>query len=78
MPSGVPKNVPPSGTPAGRAAFALSMRRLAEVEALPVYAEMRRAADARVLGAGGVVAAHGWDSSGSMHDPRKERKAAPA
>lgn len=47
MPKGAATNAPPSGTAAGRAAFAMSMRRLAEVEALPVYAEMCKAAEAK-------------------------------
>lgn len=50
MPRGVPGNVPPSGNASGRAAFAMSMRRLAEVESWPIYAELCREAEVRALG----------------------------
>jgi hypothetical protein len=49
VPRGVPSNVPPSGNALGRAAFAMAMRRLAEVESMPVYAELCAEADARHL-----------------------------
>lgn len=49
MPRGTPTNVPPSGNAQGRAALDMQMRQLAEVEAMPVYAELRAEADARYL-----------------------------
>lgn len=45
MPRGVSST--PTGNADGRAAFALGMRKLAVVEALPIYAELCAAADAR-------------------------------
>lgn len=49
MPRGVPKTVAPSGNAAGRAAFDMDMRRLAEVERLPVYGEMLARAEAKAF-----------------------------
>jgi hypothetical protein len=49
VPRGTPTNAPPTGNALGRAEFARAMRKLAEVEALPVYAELCAEADARHL-----------------------------
>jgi hypothetical protein len=76
MPRGVAGNAPPSGTEDGRAARALEMRRMAAVEALPVYAEMCAEHDRKVMDAGGKVADHGWGEYGACGDPRKKRTAA--
>ncbi len=65
----------PMGTETGRAAFALAMRRLAEVEALPVYAELCAEYDAKVRAAGAKVTDHGWGEYGACGDPRKRRTA---
>lgn len=75
MPRGIPGNVPPSGNAMGRAEFALAMRRLAAVEALPVYAELCAEADAKAR-AGMVVAVHGWGEYSACGDQRKQRTGA--
>lgn len=48
MPRGVAGNAPPSGNASGRLAYRRQMAALAEVEALPVYAELCAEAEARV------------------------------
>lgn len=72
----IPGNVPPSGNAMGRAEFALAMRRLAAVEALPVYAELLAEADRKVMAAGAKAVEHGWGEYGACGDPRKQRTAA--
>lgn len=76
MPRGVPSTVAPSGDARGRAAFALAMRRLAAVEALPVYAEMCADAERRIRDGGGRLGEHGWGEFSANGDPRKARKRA--
>jgi hypothetical protein len=65
---------PTSGTAEGRAERSLFFRRLAEVEAMPVYAEMLAAAEATKRA--GEDYARGWGEYSACGDPRKRRKTA--
>lgn len=62
----------------GSTPHAAALRRqlayLAALEQTPVYSEMCRAANERVLAGGGY--AHGWGEFSAVGDPRKRRKVA--